>query len=105
MKSWRARYKKSARSNGAVASVKVELQPAVAVPGVTQSVLVTVHFEAAESAAKAMAVMNGRLFAEGSCRPSSRPSDGELAWLEPNPTTQRRRGRRSSRVERTNRAR
>lgn len=49
--------------HGAVASVKVELQPAVAVPGVTQSVLVTVHFEAAESAAKAMAVMNGRLFA------------------------------------------
>ena len=34
-----------------------------AAPGVEQSVLVTVEFASAEAAAKAMAVMNGRLFA------------------------------------------
>ena len=50
--------------HGAVSTVKIELQPpGAAGPGTGQTVLVTVVFEAAESAAKAMAVMNGRLFA------------------------------------------
>ena len=56
-----AEVREECTKHGAVSTVKIEVQPPVV--GTEQTVLVTVVFEAAESAAKAMAVMNGRLFA------------------------------------------